>query len=230
MYPLFVHTIGEGDAALYVVIVGCGKLGSTVASLLSRDKHNLVVIDKDSSAFQLLDPGFNGITLLGNGIDVDIQRNAGVDRADAFIAVSGSDATNLMAAQVARRVYHVPKVVARVSESENAELYRYFGIETISPSEREAMELRDFVSASPIRRYFVAETAKLELIRTKVTPRAVGKRVEELSIPGQLLVSMILRGAGGLIPTPDTIVQREDEVIVALAMDHVGKQCKWLRF
>ena len=75
-----------------------------VANLLARDKHNIVVVDTDLSAFQHLGPTFNGITILGNGIDVDVQRKAGVDKADAFVALTGNDATNLMAAQVARKI------------------------------------------------------------------------------------------------------------------------------
>lgn len=213
---------------MYLVILGCGKLGSTVANLLSREKHNIVVIDKDSSGFHLLDPAFNGITILGNGIDVDVQRKAGVDGADAFIAVSGNDATNLMAAQVARRVYHVPKVLARVSDSENEGLYRYFGIETISPIQGEAMEIRHRISATSVQRYLLLEGPKLEVVRARVKPGAVGRTVGQLSIPGQLIVSLIIRAHEALIPKPDTPLQEHDEVIVTLAMDHATKQRKWL--
>ena len=213
---------------MYLVIVGCGKLGSTIANLFSREKHNLVVIDRDSSAFHQLNPLFNGITILGNGIDVDIQRKAGADRADAFVVVSGNDATNLMAAQVARSVYHVPKIVARVSDTENEELYRLFGIKTISPTDWEVKEIHHLIAATPFQRYCLWERDKLELTRTRVRHRAVGKTVGELSTPGQLVIGMVIRSDGALIPEPDTLIQENDEVIVAMARDYSGKQRKWL--
>lgn len=213
---------------MYLVVLGCGKLGSMLANLLSREKHNIVVIDKDSAAFQLLDSAFNGITILGNGIDVDVQRKAGVDGADAFVAVSGNDATNLMAAQVARRVYHVPKVVARVSDSENESLYHYFGIETVFPIQSEAIEIRDRICTRSVQRYLLLEKPKLEVIRAKVKPEAVGKTVEQLSIPGQVIISLIIRADGALVPKPDTPLKEHDEVIVTLSMNHAGVPRKWL--
>jgi trk system potassium uptake protein TrkA len=199
-----------------------------VAYLLSQGQHNIVIIDRDSSAFGLLEPTFNGVTVLGNGIDVDVQRSAGVDRADAFIAVTGNDATNLMAAQVARGVYHVPKVVARVSDSENEGLYRHFGIQTISPLRREAKEICQLISTDAVERYLVLEAAKVELVRARVKPWAVGKTVGQLSRPGQLLVSMIIRCDNALIPEHDTLIEAKDEVIVTMTNDCWRKQRKWL--
>lgn len=213
---------------MYIVIVGCGSLGSTVAYLLSREKHNLVVIDRDSSAFSLLEPTFNGVTLLGNGIDVDVQRSAGVDRADAFVAVTGNDAANLMAAQVARGVYHVPKVVAQVSDSENEGLYRHFGIQTISTIGREAKEICQLISTDVAERYLVLEEAKLELVRARVKPWAVGKTVGQLSKPGRLVISMIIRNDEALIPTLDTPIHANDQIIVTMATDYGNKQGRWL--
>ncbi|NLJ24260.1 MAG: hypothetical protein GX354_02390 [Firmicutes bacterium] len=229
MNIFFAHTTREGVlATLYIVIVGCGSLGSAVAYLLSREKHNVVVIERDSSAFNLLEPTFNGVTLLGNGIDVDVQRNAGVDRADAFIAVTGNDAANLMAAQVARGVYHVPKVVAQVSDSENEGLYRHFDIQTISTIGREAKDICQLISTDAVERYLVLEVAKLELVRARVKPWAMGKTVGQLSKPGQLMISMIIRNDKAFIPTPDTPIHADDQVIVTMATDHGNRQRRWL--
>ena len=199
-----------------------------VANLLARDKHNIVVVDTDLSAFQHLGPTFNGITILGNGIDVDVQRKAGVDKADAFVALTGNDATNLMAAQVARKIYHVPKVVARVADSENEALYKHFGIQTTSPTLWEAMEIRNLILDGSLYRYFCLEQERLEMVRAKIKPRAVGKTVAEMSAPGQLVISLIFRGNQSFIPELDTKLQENDEIIVTLTLDNVNRHRKWL--
>ncbi len=165
---------------------------------------------------------------MGNGIDVDVQKKAGVDKADAFVAVSGNDATNLMAAQVARRVYHVPKVVARVSDSDNETLYRYFGIETIAPTLWEAAEIQSLVCSNLIHRYLLVESAGLEIVRVKIKPGAAGKGVKEVSVPGQLAVSLLFRGHQAFIPTEDTVLEKSDEVVVVLYSNHLHRYGKWL--
>jgi len=99
---------------MYVIIVGCGRVGSELAKLLSAEGHNVVVIDKNRESFDRLGKSFNGITLLGNGFNLELLREVGIKGADAFCAVTNGDNTNLIAAQVAKKIFGVPKVIARV--------------------------------------------------------------------------------------------------------------------
>ncbi len=99
---------------MYVVIVGCGRVGSELAKLLSQEGHNVVVIDKEQRSFARLGHAFNGITLTGNGFDVELLKEAGIEKTDAFCAVTNGDNTNIMAAQVAKKIFKVPKVIARI--------------------------------------------------------------------------------------------------------------------
>ncbi|NMB25064.1 MAG: hypothetical protein GX986_05970 [Firmicutes bacterium] len=213
---------------MYVVIVGCGEIGSAVARLLARDKHNIVVVDNDLKAFQHLGPTFNGITILGNGIDLDVQRKSGVEEADVFMALTGNDATNLMAAQVAGKMYHVPKVIARVADSENEALYKHFGIQTTSPARGEAAEIRNLIIDGPLYCYLSLERERLEMVRAKIKAKAVGKTVATISSSGQMAISLVFRDSRAFIPALDTTLQENDEVVVVLTLDHINKHRKWL--
>jgi trk system potassium uptake protein TrkA len=119
---------------MYIVIMGCGRVGARVASELSRAGHEVTVLDLNASAFSRLDSDFRGSTLVGNGIDVDVLRNAGIERADAFAAVTQGDNRNVMASQMARHIFGVPKVVTRIYDPLRQETFEMLGIEAISPT------------------------------------------------------------------------------------------------
>jgi trk system potassium uptake protein len=114
-----------------VVIVGCGRVGARIATVLDRQGHEVSVIDLEAAAFRRLDADFSGRAIAGTGIDEDVLRAAGITEADAFIAVTNGDNRNLMAAQVAKVMFGIERVAARVYDPDRAETYRQMGIETI---------------------------------------------------------------------------------------------------
>lgn len=116
------------------VIMGCGRVGARVASLLDHTGNDVSVIDVDSRAFQRLPATFGGDTIIGTGIDEDVLRRAGIEDADAFIAVSNGDNRNIMAAQVARLVFNVPEVVCRIYDPVREDTYRRLGLTTVCPT------------------------------------------------------------------------------------------------
>jgi trk system potassium uptake protein len=117
-----------------VVIMGCGRVGARVASLLDHSSNAITVIDTDSRAFRRLPAGFGGETVIGTGIDEDVQRKAGIEDADAFIAVTNGDNRNIMAAQVARLIFQVPMVVCRIYDPVREDTYRRLGLTTVCPT------------------------------------------------------------------------------------------------
>ena len=119
---------------MFVMIMGCGRVGARVASQLARAGHEVTVLDVASSAFNRLDPGFSGATLVGNGIDMDLLREAGIERADAFVAFTQGDNRNIMAAQIAQHIYSVPKVVARIYDPLRSDTFEALGITAICPT------------------------------------------------------------------------------------------------
>lgn len=117
-----------------VVILGCGRLGAYLARRLAQNSHEVVVIDREREALEALGPDFPGETVVGMGIDAEVLRRAGIERADAFIAVTGYDNTNIMAAEVAREIFGVRRVIARLNDPLRAEIFQELGLQTVSPT------------------------------------------------------------------------------------------------
>jgi len=123
--------------------MGCGRVGAQLAGMLSREGHDVTVMDVDQSAFRRLAPDFRGRELLGNGIDQDHLRMAGIEEADAFVAVTQGDNRNVMAAQIAKHIFKVARVVCRIYDPKREELYHTLGLETISPTILGAQALKE---------------------------------------------------------------------------------------
>ncbi|HJX38628.1 MAG TPA: TrkA family potassium uptake protein [Anaerolineae bacterium] len=126
-----------------IVILGCGRVGSQLARLLLIDGHQVTVVDKDSASFGRLGSDFAGEVVLGTGIDEDVLLRAGIEEADAVVAVTSGDNTNVMAAQVAKEIFGVPKVICRVDDPLREEIYRSLGLETICATVWQANHIRE---------------------------------------------------------------------------------------
>ena len=117
-----------------VLILGCGRVGSTLATMLDRSGHSVSVLDQSSDAFQRLSPDFGGETYVGNGVDEDILIRAGIKDADAFVAVTNGDNRNIMAGQIAKEIFHVNKVMCRIYDPIREQTYRELGMVTMCPT------------------------------------------------------------------------------------------------
>ena len=136
---------------MHVVILGCGRVGATLALMLETDGHSVAVIDRDREAFRRLGQEFRGKTILGLGIDEDVLKKAGIEGAGAFAATTNGDNTNIMSAQIAKMKYKVARVIARLYDPLRAEAYKELGVDTISPTLLGAAMSRDFLLARPWR-------------------------------------------------------------------------------
>jgi trk system potassium uptake protein len=117
-----------------VIIVGCGRVGALLATNLAAKGHAVTVIDPNAESFNRLPPEFNGRTVLGSGIDMDVQARAGVEHADALVACTPGDNRNIAASQIAREIFRVPKVVARINDPLRAEVFHELGLQTVCPT------------------------------------------------------------------------------------------------
>ena len=117
-----------------IVILGCGRVGATLATMLDRAGHQVSIIDYSNEAFRRLDPKFGGETFIGNGVDEEILRRAGLEHADAFAAVTNGDNRNIMASQMAKAIFHVKKVVCRIYDPRRHSTYQKLGLESICPT------------------------------------------------------------------------------------------------
>ena len=117
-----------------VVIMGCGRVGARLAGLLDADGHSVTILDTDAYSFRRLPPKFGGTALIGNGINEEALKRAGIEEADAFVAVTQGDNRNVMATQIAKHIFNVPKVICRIYDPLRQELYSTLGLETFSPT------------------------------------------------------------------------------------------------
>ncbi|MEN4098348.1 MAG: TrkA family potassium uptake protein [Anaerolineaceae bacterium] len=131
----------------YVIIVGCGHLGSQLASLFLKQRKSIVVIDRCEDAFHKLPDQFSGFTIEGDGIEEDVLLEAEINRSDLLIAVTGNDNANMMIAQIASVIYHVPKVIARIKEPSRARLLDGLNIKTICPTDLSVQAFSDLFQA-----------------------------------------------------------------------------------
>jgi trk system potassium uptake protein TrkA len=117
-----------------VVIMGCGRVGAQLAVLLDAEGHTVTVLDTDAYSFRRLPPDFGGTALVGNGLDQEALKRAGIEEADAFVVVTQGDNRNVMAAQIAKHIFNVPRVICRIYDPLRQELYQTLGLEAISPT------------------------------------------------------------------------------------------------
>ncbi len=126
-----------------IVIMGCGRVGAQLAAMLDNESNTVTVVDTNKLSFRRLPPKFGGTSLLGNGTDMDTLKKAGIEEADAFVAVTEGDNRNIMAAQIAKHVFKVPRVICRIYDPLRKDVYEIVGIEAISPTTVFAQILKD---------------------------------------------------------------------------------------
>jgi len=126
-----------------VVIMGCGRVGARLAGLLDIEGHSVAILDTDDYSFRRLSPDFGGTALVGNGVDEESLKKAGIEEADVFVALTQGDNRNVMAAQIAKHIFNVPKVVCRIYDPLRRELYNSLGIEAFSPTTIFAQMLKE---------------------------------------------------------------------------------------
>jgi len=131
-----------------IVIMGCGRVGAGLAADFSRDGNDVTILDTDASAFRFLPDDFNGIRVVGNGIDVDVLRRIRLDKADAFVSATRGDNRNVMAAQIAKHIFGVKVIASRVFDPLREEMYRNMGLRTINPTRVQTTRLKRVIEAT----------------------------------------------------------------------------------
>ena len=193
-----------------VVIMGCGRVGAQLTSELATAGHEVTIIDKRASAFDRLPPGFDATTIVGLGFDREILEEAGIKEADAFVAVSSGDNSNIVSARVAREYYHVPRVVARIYDPRRADIYERLNIPTVA-SVRWAVKQITLMLFHP-REEIKESLGGGDLFRMRITvpPHLGGQAVSSLSAPQQVIVVGVDRGGQGFIPDESSTFKEGD--------------------
>jgi trk system potassium uptake protein len=197
---------------MHVIIVGCGRVGAFTAAALARSGNQVTVIDRDPIAFHLLPTNFGGSTAIGYAFDKDTLEAAGIAEADAFVAVTSGDNTNIVAARVAKEVYRVPDVVSRIYDPQRAEIYRRFGIQTFAPTAWSGAKIVELLESPHVERTQSFGNGEVQLIAAWTPQHLVGKSVHDLNVPGEIQVALIVRMGRGLIPVSGTQFEADDQI------------------
>ena len=203
--------------------MGCGRVGILLTQELSKAGHDVTVIDKNPHAFERLPPGFDAKEIVGIGFDREVLEEAGIKEADAFLAVSSGDNSNIVSARVAREYYHVPRVIARIYDPLRADIYERLNIPTVSTTRwgvkqimlmliHERAEVKEALAAGDLLR-----------MRIEVPDHLVGKKVADMNVEGKVLVAGVDRGGKGFIPVASSTFQHGDFVALIVMMDAAEK-------
>jgi len=202
--------------AVHVVIMGCGRVGSTLAHILEERGHSVAVVDQNVDAFRRLSPSFDGRTVTGVGFDREVLLEAGIEGAGAFAAVSNGDNSNILAARVARETFGVERVAARIYDPGRAEVYQRLGIPTVATVRWTADQVLRRLLPDGSQTEWVDPNGSIRLAEVHVGRAWMGRRVTELQEVSGARVAFITRFGQGLLPGKDTVVQEGDLVHVVM--------------
>jgi trk system potassium uptake protein TrkA len=207
---------------LYVVVMGCGRVGASLAGALTRIGHEVAIIDRDESAFQRLGAAFSGRKIVGMGFDRDVLARAGIEGADAFAAVSSGDNSNIISARLARETYGIERVVARIYDAKRAAVYERLGIPTVATvSWTTDRFMQSLIQQTDSTRWRDPSGA-VSLAQLTVHEDWFGRTVTELEHATGARVAFLLRYGEGLLPEQKTVVQDGDAVYVAALSGTIG--------
>ena len=211
---------------MHVVIMGCGRVGSTLALSLEQRGHSVAVIDSDADAFRRLGGDFTGATVTGIGFDRDVLLSAGIERADAFAAVSSGDNSNIISARVARETFGVERVVARIYDPKRAEVYERLGIPTVATVRWTADRmLRHLVPEGNVE-IWRDPTSTVSIMEIPMHPDWIGHSVGDLEARSGTRVAYLMRFGLAMLPTASTVIQDGDLAFMLLTDEMVASVTK----
>ena len=205
---------GVNSSIVHIVIMGCGRVGSTLAKDFQALGHSVSVIDQDREAFRRLGADFNGLTVAGVGFDRDTLIEAGIEKADAFAAVSNGDNSNILAARVARETYGVKNVVARIYDPARAEIYQRLGIPTVATVLWTTDQIMRRILPTGARSEWQDASGKIKLAEMSVHADWYGEPASLIEQNTSARVAFITRLGEGIIPDEHTVIQEGDVIHV----------------
>ena len=200
---------------MHVVIMGCGRVGASLARALERLDHQVAVIDKDAQSFRRLGSDFHGQQVVGNGFDRNVLIEAGVERAGAFAAVSSGDNSNIISARVARETFGVEHVVARIYDHKRAAVYERLGIPTVATVPWSTDRFLRMLLPEGAATAWRDPSGTVAVLPIEVDEAWVGRPVRELEEAIGARVAFVMRFGTGVLPDAKTVVQADDTIYVA---------------
>ncbi len=217
------ESLTAGRTAVHIVIMGCGRVGSALAQTLEQQGHTVAVVDQDPTAFRRLGAGFGGRRVTGVGFDQDTLREAGIEDAGAFAAVSSGDNSNIIAARVAREMFGVENVAARIYDPKRAEVYQRLGIPTVATVRWTADQMLRRLLPSGAEPLWRDPSGGIQLAEVHTSPAWIGHKVSKIQDETGVRVAFLTRLGEAMLPTSQTVLQEGDLVHVMMRTDEIDK-------
>jgi trk system potassium uptake protein TrkA len=206
-----------------IMIIGCGRQGTELAKTLCQNESEITVVDNDPAAFERLGPPFHGQVICGDGLDREVLLKGGIERADGLAALTASDDTNIVVARLARQVFRVPRVVARVHDPLKAEIYRRLGVQTVTPVALGTLRFAELLTFSPLEPTKRLGNGEVGIVEMDVPPNLVGRTVMEVTVPNEIFVVAITRDDTTFMPTLGVIFLEKDVIHLAVTTSSMDR-------
>lgn len=208
---------------MYIIIVGGGSVGYSLCKVLLREGHEVLVLDKDPAKCEKFEDELGGVCLRGDGCEVAVLAEAGASRADVFIAATDEDEDNLVACQVAKYKFGVPRTIARVNDPKNEEIFKRLGVDCpVSVTNVILEHIEEKLPAHPLIHLLSMGEGKMEVVEVKVLEgaKSAGKKIKDISLPIDSVLALLIRnGQKPQIPTEDTVLMVNDRIIALTTTD-----------
>ncbi len=198
------------------IVIGCGRVGAGLTQNLSQRGHTVTIVDRDPVAFTRLGTAAHVSMVTGESFNRAVLVQAGIGRADGLAAVTGSDETNLVTARLARRVFHVPRVVARLYDPRKAEVYRQLGVETITPIAWGMQRMAELLCYSQLHTLVSLGNGAVDMVEVELPTLLAGRTVSELTLSGEIHVAALSRAGRTWMPTLGAVLQEGDVLHLAV--------------
>jgi trk system potassium uptake protein TrkA len=206
-----------------VIIMGCGRVGADLAQQLCVEHHDVCVIDRTHDAAERLPATFPGRFVVGNGYNRRILEGAGIERADAFVAVTSGDNTNIVGARIAKEDYRVPMVVARIYDPRRADIYRDLGIPTVASVRWTVSRIHQMLSHRNLTPELSFGNGETLLVQQQLPSWLAGRPLCDLDVDNEIRVIEVTRGGQSSLAAHDTVTQAGDQVTFAVAATALGR-------
>jgi trk system potassium uptake protein TrkA len=218
-----------GVAVVHVIIAGCGRVGSELATNLERLDHSISVVDKDPTAFERLRSDFGGKRIVGFVFDREVLEQAGIADASAFASVTSGDNSNIVSARIAREHYRVPHVIARIYDPRRAQIYQRLGIQTVATVRWTTDQILRHLLPDDISVEHTLDNGEVVVIALQAPPESVGKRALAIDADGQRRVVAVSRFGAPRIPDKDLTIQDGDILHISVVRAHAAEYAEAIK-
>jgi trk system potassium uptake protein TrkA len=212
---------------MYIIIIGGGSVGYHLCKALLKEGHEVLVLDKDATKCDNFEDDLGSVCVRGDGCEVATLAEAGASRAEVFISATDEDEDNLVACQIAKHKFGVPRTIARVNDPKNEEIFRKLGVDCpISVTNLILEHIEEQIPTHPLIHLLTMGEEKMEVVEVKILDgsKSAGKSVKELSLPLDSILALLIRnGQKPQVPTADTMLEVNDRIIALTTTDSEEK-------